>query len=356
MNRRRINRLIPFRLSAMALAAVLGFSSIATADIVIKGRAESREPGLSDRGRLRIGPIILEIVSALGGDVNAAGDAVGKPKSSVTDFTVSLKGNRMRMDVGGSSLLAGLQADGSAAEWAVLDPASGRVIQGADFDPSAGVAVAAENGGFFRSLIEGLEETKFADVTTSDKGTRQIAGHTTHGYGYGYLLAGAVPGEAPWVIGTRVDGTIWVAEDGPYIDDELLVAFFRSVGAEIISGVLVTPPAEIMALAQQRPVLAKSEELKVFLIGNESGQGTAPMQGSSSFEVKEIASGPLDAALFGGFEQAEKQCDCTCKGFKELKAIGKLSKRQQEAHPKAMALSMCTPQCMTTWFTCPPER
>ena len=113
--------------------------------------------------------------------------------------------------------------------------------------------------------------------------------------------------------------------------------------------------AGLSAFGAPGVLLRVKEELTVLIYEvSERGmvaEGRPIMSTSSLDEVTAIMRRPLADSLFGALEQPQQGCDCSCEAYDELKAIAKLPKAKQEAHPKAMVLSMCAPECGMRWGT-----
>jgi hypothetical protein len=265
------------------------------------------------------------------------------PESSTMNYVVSLKGDRMRVDMGGSSLLAALTPDGSVAEWAVLDPASGRVINSDAFD----TAILRDNFDPY-AAVPGVFEIRDSKISPGG-GAREIHGFTAQRYTYAYRLDiyPAGKGEQVPVIMVLTKGSAWIAPGGPDVDRDVAVVFRNWAEGFGNQG-------NGKSLAQQGLLLG-ADETKTVTIGltQSDEAGIEVLQGSASFDVTDISRQPLDDAQFSGFERGETGCDCSCDAWKELQAIGEMSREEQEAHPKAMTLSMCAPKCATTWMKCP---
>jgi hypothetical protein len=181
-----------------------------------------------------------------------------------------------------------------------------------------------------------------------------IAGHTARKYDYTYrssILAHAGEGERGG-FGMRVVGEAWYAEAGPYADDVILRNLFRKLAPRMVVSALGGSSADRSSFGTPGVLLRVREAVTVFLYPvGVGGPGEPILTGSSLDEVTEITRQPLADSLFGALEQPRQACDCSCAAFDELKAIAKLPKAKQEAHPKAMSLSMCAPECGMRWAT-----
>jgi len=333
-------------LIAITLAAGIGSTPSAVAQtgntaLVLRGSYDSVPNDLMVK---RLKSIYGELLFPTGTPDDPTQTDFSDPvRPAVTDFTVSVKGNRLRMDVGGSSLLAGLKADGSPTEWAVLDPASGRVVKQAVWYPETHPTDAV-NTAF--SLVFGEMESGISSSPVERRGTSQIAGHTAREYGYGYQIRASAP-DGPDLM-FAVKGSVWVVEEGPYKDDPALRAFQLTAGSHVFSRMFLDPPAEVAAIADKGPMVKQTEET-TYAIGSEP-VGMPLVVTALGFKVDVIRREPLDDSRFAGFERQEQNCDCSCEAWDELEGIGKLSEAEQAAHPKAMTLSMCMPACVGTWM------
>jgi hypothetical protein len=370
MSRTNILSWTVFRVVLVACTAALGIAGNAAAQaaasaasdsgVVVNIRSESVSPGLDKQSP---GAAFFEALAKAAIAVaeqagvkptnaeaaiqNELGSALD-PETTVSDYVVSVKGNRMRVDMGGSSLLAGLTPDGSVAEWAVLDPASGRLIASDMFDAAVRDGEAGYNP---YGLVQGEVEILDGTVTRSG-GTREIQGFTAyrHDYGYGVHLFPVGKEEGVPFLAVRTVGEAWIAEDGPDVDPDVATVFrawAHSFGNQ----------GNGAKLAERGLLLGASETKTVAMgLAGSDSPGAPVLRGSTSFDVTGISRQPLDDARFSGFERAEKQCDCSCDAFKELQAIGEMSREEQEAHPKAMTLAMCAPRCTMTWMQCPKKK
>jgi hypothetical protein len=176
--------------------------------------------------------------------------------------------------------------------------------------------------------------------------TRLIAGHTARGYEFYYhhWTGVAVNYEG---LGLDVRGEVWIAGEGPYLDELIRSPFFRgaTMGSSIVQA---TAPDLITALGLLGPIIERSEAVTL----QEGEYLKTLLHSTSSFQVTQIFSQPKDDEYFSGFERQEQACDCSCGGWNQLEALTKLSKKEQAAHPKSMTLAMCGPKCMAQWIPC----
>lgn len=365
MNRTKIRSWTAFRVVLVACAAVFGMAGSAAAQdtgaeavnsgVVVKihgvsvtsglGASEAAEP-LRHFFALLV-ELARPLIDAAGAGEGASDILAGMgddftPQRSDMDYVITSKGNRMRVDMGGSSLLAALTSDGSVAEWAVLDPASGRVIGSDMFDAAV---VGGEAGYNPYGLVPGVVEILPVTIIPSGE-TREIQGFIAHSHDYEYSvhLYPAGKGENVPMIIVLTKGQAWIAEDSPDVNRDVATVFrawAQSFGNQ----------GQGATLAKRGLLLAASDTLTV-RAGLNMSAGKEVVRGFSSFEVTEISRQPVDDELLSGFEKAEKPCDCSCAGAKKLQAIGKLSKEEQEKHPEAMTLAMCMPKCVSSWMKC----
>lgn len=289
---------------------------------------------LSDEGRRRVGKAILNLP---------------KSTTSTMDYIVKIKGNRMRVDMGGSSLLARLAPDGSVAEWGVLDPASGRVMNSRTFDRGVRNANVA-----FREFPG---EFEIAPATVSrESETRTILGYPARRYRYTRHLSLFPLGRdtgAPQLV-VKKYGSAWLAryKDVPEMD----LALFLQVWARSFNDQGSGPMAVDEELKERGLLLETHDTTEIELHAyHPAGSGTASplMTTSASTTVTSVDRPQLDPVLFGGFETPKKECNCSCAAYDTLQAIGKLSKKEMEQHPRAMALAMCMPKCVSYYMKCP---
>ncbi len=315
---------------------VIEMKTIATAPGLSEGMQQSLAPALNLLGYL-VGP---------NEDLQEAYDALGPPETVTQDVTVYIKGARMRVDIGGNSLLGKLAPDGTVAEWAVLDPASGRIVESDFFN-------AAMQGASDPYEAFGGEVERPTRVVTRTSETREIQGHTAQKYviqDWVVLNTGLEGEEGELGVSLNSVTDTWVATNGPYTEDAGIVQFFRVFGQGL--GLNPQNPGQSAQGDDLPPaaiILASHEEAAVSVGSVSAGTGSQIATATSSTEIRSISRRPLDDALFSGFDRSEQACDCSCAAFKELQAIGKLPKDQQQAHPKAMALSMCAPKCGMKW-------
>jgi hypothetical protein len=277
------------------------------------------------------------------GELSEAMEGLGPPETITQDVTVYIKGARIRVDIGANSLLGRLAPDGSVSEWAVLDRASGQVMDSDFFNRAIQASSAAEYEAF-----GGDAEVIPTEVSVGSE-LRTIQGHQTrkHTITKSAILATAMEGETGTPLGAMVNSTVdaWVATDGPYTEDAGIVQFFRVFGQEL--NLMPQPSASNDGLPQGAIVL-EAHEVANISIGS-VGTGELLATASSSTVVKGISRQELDDELFSAFEAEEQECKCSCEEFEELQAIGRLPKAQQQNEPRAMFLSMCAPKCGVSW-------
>lgn len=363
MNRTNIQSWTVFGVVLVAGAAAVGTAGNAIAQagasaasdsgVVVNIHSVSVSPGLNKESPVAgvveaIAKVAIGVAEQAGAnpeDLEELFKSEVEPERAEMDYVVSVKGNRMRVDMGGSSLLAGLTSAGSVAEWAVLDPASGRVIGSDMFDAAVQGGEAGYNP---YGLVPGIVELLDGTVIRTGR-TREIHGITAYSYDYEYgvNLFPVGKGQTVPVVIVLTVGEAWIAEDGPDVEPDIATVF--RVWAQSFGN-----QGNGAKLEQYGLLLGASETKRVFVgIADSDTSPAEVLQASTSFDVTGISRQPLDDARFSGFEQGEKQCDCSCDAFKELQAIGKMSREEQEAHPKAMPLAMCAPKCTGTWMQCP---
>jgi hypothetical protein len=315
--------------------------------LVIEMETSTTAPGLTQNVQQGLNSALMAIAVLVPqenvGDWNAAMDEIGPPETVKQDVTVYIKGARIRVDIGANSLLGRLAPDGSVSEWAVLDPASGRVMDSDFFDRAIRAGSTDEYEAF-----GGDADVTSMGVTASNE-FRNIQGHEARKYTFGEMvvLDTGMEGESGTPLGVAVSSKTdaWVATDGPYTEDAGIVQFFRVFGREL--GLMPEQSNSDDGLPPAAIVLEAHEQ--AFISIGTAGMGEPLATASSSTVVKSITRQELDDEMFSGFETGEKECDCSCDAFKELQAIGDLPKEQQQNHPKAMALSMCAPKCAMKW-------
>jgi hypothetical protein len=315
--------------------------------LVIEIETSTTAPGLSANVQQGINSALMAIAVLVPqenvGDWNAAMEELGPPETITQDVTVYIKGARIRVDIGANSLLGRLAPDGSVSEWAVLDPASGQVMDSDFFDRAVRAGSADEYEAF-----GGDADVTSMGVTASNE-FRNIQGHEARKYtiGESVVLATDMEEESGTPLGVALSSTTdaWVATDGPYTEDAGIVQFFRVFGRELN---LMPEQSNSDDGLPPSAIVLETHERAYISIGA-AGMGEPLATASSSTVVKSITRQELDDELFSGFERGEEECDCSCDAFKELQAIGKLPKEEQQNHPKAMALSMCAPKCGMQW-------
>lgn len=270
-------------------------------------------------------------------------ESVEAAPPAILDYTIYVKDDRMRVDMGSSSLLARLAPDGSVAEWGVLDPGSGRVVQSDYFDEAVrerSTEPYDPAGGTGDNV-----ELKVAEDPAPTGETDEILGHVAREYQYSYELHIYPLGRRPagpdrgtvW-IQVETTGTAWVAEEGPYVGNPDAASVFRVF--------VQSHPSKVATLADRGLLLAVSESSTISLVGADEPVmlGFEALETSSSFEVTSIDLQPVDDALLAGFEQGKQACDCSCAAFEELKQL-------QEEDPNAMGKAMCSAECAMRWAT-----
>jgi len=276
-------------------------------------------------------------------DWNTAMEELGPPETVEQDVTVYIKGARIRVDIGANSLLGQLAPDGSVSEWAVLDPASGRILDSDFFD--AAVRGSADPYAAFGGDVELPQRS----VSRKDE-TREMQGHTVRKFvvSDGVVLSTGLEGEggAPLGVQVRSETDAWVATSGPYTEDAGIVQFFRVFGRDL--GLMPEQSGSDEHLPTGAIVLEAHERADIAL-GVPGGTGEFLATATSSTVVKSISRQELDGQLFSAFEAEEKECKCSCEEFEELQAIGRLPKAEQQNEPRAMFLSMCAPKCGVRW-------
>jgi len=259
------------------------------------------------------------------------------PNPSSRDLLILIKDDRMRVDMGTSSLLARLDENGAVLEWGVLDPGSGRVVDSELFD----VAVRERSSAPYDGIAGGADnvEVKNQGPTETDE-IKQIAGHTARRYDFSQTVrvypVGTSGGSYPVVVMER-SSQVWIAEDGRYLNDPDASA----VSHQFIQGM----PSELVRLTARGLVLGADDEstiLTVMVNDMGHGEGGIALDASSSFRVTSISREVVDDTLFAGFEQDKQACDCSCSAFEALKKL-------DENDPNAMGKAMCANECTMKW-------
>jgi len=260
-------------------------------------------------------------------------------ETTAETYTVYLKKDRMRLQTGTSAMLAALAPDGSAAEWAVLDPSTGRVV---------GTDVLAAGLNVNRWNPSGEVEVEDVTVGPAAGGTtRQIVGQLAQPYHFAYTVTQFPMGRgegAPKVV-TKVDGHAWLAESGDYAGDSRLRAFFRNFAQTIGDQAPGGSPSELARLHDYGLMLADSITAHAFLelkADERHGLTLPVIESTSTSVVTSISRQPLDDTMFAGFERAEQECDCSCGAFEELKKL-------EEDDPNALGKAMCATECTMKW-------
>ena len=275
------------------------------------------------------------------------------------------------------------------------------------WDPSGGAGSAtmwfgnAESGAYtpvdlqqINSFVGGAAQHSGIEPTPMPGATRTIAGHSTRGYAYDYemdLAMGGFPGMAAppagAVAGAQnvVTGEAWIADDLPEADQ--IAAFFRRFADSFDGGMLGGQIGVMADLAALGVPLETKETLRTYLISQIPGSDERQLlvESVSTSTVTNISMATLtDEELFGpggmptsataGSEAAvspvppgtagaagvpdgsvrtvDEGCDCSCEAAEELQAISELPEDEQAAHPRAMPLAMCAPECAMRWIAC----
>jgi hypothetical protein len=248
----------------------------------------------------------------------------------VSEYTVYIRDDLMRMDLGGSSLVARLSSDASTTTWVVLDEASGRIVNTTAFDEGISrFGPAGQNMG---------EVVRTPPVVTRTSRTDSILGRSVTQYDYEYGMNLEPFGSGQPRVEATVKGHAWIATDSPVAQSDYEAALLSILSAGVMG----------KDLGLGLP-LRTSESQVVKILS--STHGAVVMEGSSSSEVTAISRQSLDDALFGVDQPVVKQCDCSCEAYKRLMAIGEMSEEQQAAQPDAMPLAMCAPKCGFQWAT-----
>jgi hypothetical protein len=258
------------------------------------------------------------------------------PNPSSRDLLILIKDDRMRVDMGTSSLLARLDEDGAVLEWGVLDPGSGRVVDSELFD----VAVKERSSAPYDGIAGGADnvEVKNQGPTKTDE-IKQIADHTARRYDFSQMVRvfplGTSGGSYPMVVMKR-SGQVWIAEDGRYVNDPAASA----VSHQFIQGM----PSELVRLTAQGLVLGADDEstISTGMVDAEGSASGIALDASSPFRVTSISREVVDETLFAGFEQDKQACDCSCSAFEALKKL-------DENDPNAMGKAMCAQKCTMKW-------
>lgn len=346
------------RCAFVAVAAALGLAHPLAAQelypdpdkvgLVMQIHTETVTPRLSEDKDAGFGEFLkairysLFVLEQLTPDAPQREPDVEAAPPAILDYTIYVKDERMRVDMGSSSLLARLAPDGSVSEWGVLDPGSGRVVQSDYFDEAVrerSTEPYDPAGGTGDNV-----ELKVAEDPAPTGETDEILGHIAREYQYSYELhiypldgarPGGAGGPAVWIeVSTR--GTAWVAEEGPYVGNPDAASVFRVF--------VQSHPSKVATLADRGLLLAVTESSTIRVVGADEPVmlGFEALETSSSFEVTSIDLRPVDDALLAGFEQGKQACDCSCAGFEELKQL-------QESDPNAMGKAMCSAECAMKW-------
>ncbi|REJ76859.1 MAG: hypothetical protein DWQ36_03585 [Acidobacteria bacterium] len=350
---------VPLALGLSIVAVSAPASSQDELGVVVEIRSESVAPKLETSSALpgQLAQQALTLIAELDLMDNAdlrelllTREFAIEPKTTVETYEILHKGNRVRLDMGRNSLLGALTEDRSRiAEWAVIDPASGRVIQTDAFNRAyAGeqpVTTTATPPGSLRR-IAGPDPTGR---------TETILGHEAHGYTSTDELTmtplGRPSGDAPVPgVVTRITTDVWVATEGRYAGDDELGAILRLLGSGFGAGEAGNAVAD---LSSRGLVLGSDQRTEIFMGSAVDGafKGGKALS-SASWRVTGIERKPLDDSLFAGFERGEQSCDCSCAAWREMEAMGKLSKDEVRNHPRVMTHAMCAPQCAGQWIAC----
>lgn len=320
--------------------------------LVVEFATSSTAPGLSEgmqQGLNQAFALIARLLVPPGYDglLDDAMEDLGPPQTVSQDVTAYIKGARIRVDIGANSLLGRLAPDGSVSEWAVLDRASGQVMQSTVFDR----AVRERSGAEYEAFGEDAQVRPMG-VTTGNE-VRTILGHPARKYTFTreVILPTEMEGQDGRRLGASVMSTtdVWVATEGPYTEDAGIVQFFRVFGSELNMVPAGSPGSGLPAGA----VILETHEEAIIKLGSVGGTQETLATASSSAVIRSISRRDLDDAMFDGFERGQQGCDCSCSAFKELQAISKLPKQEQQNHPRAMKLAMCGAQCGGAWASFP---
>lgn len=360
---------IPSRQTAFRLAAALGlvaafvpvhaavaqdpYPDLDDIGLVMHVHTETVSPNLGETsGKLLgamldpIGGLLLFVVHEVAGAeardefAQGLGD-VANPIPSEQDLVIRVKDDRMRVDMGTSSLLARLDEDRSVLEWGVLDPGSGRVVDSDLFDvavrerSSAPYEVIGGDGGNVH-----VAETR-GPIPTDE--FEQIAGHTARRYDFGHIID-VYPLGTDGEFYPRVNmvrySRAWIAEDGPYVNDPDAAAVSRELTR--------TMPPELAQLTARGLLLGANDSTTITVAAAKDAHGWAmagSLEASSSFRVTHLSREVVDDALLAGFEQDKQECDCGCAAFEQLKELS-------ESDPNMMGKAMCAQKCMPKWMSC----
>lgn len=263
------------------------------------------------------------------------------PHTSAMDYTIYVKNERMRVDMGNSSLLARLDPTGSVLEFGVLDPKSGQLVRSDLYDEAVRLGSTDPydpDGGTGENVWLVHDE----DPAPTGE-TKEILGYVAHQYKYVYNLS--IDTEVDYedwnvMIHVRTEGEMWIAEEGSYIGNPDVASVFRVF-------VLQSYPSAVAQLADRGLLLAGSEKSWI-APGIDQDYDTTlafkALEAFSSFEVTSIGLQPVDDALLAGFEQERQACDCSCAAFERVKEISD--------DDNVMGTAACMQKCMPKWMRC----
>ena len=330
-----------------------------TEGITIVVESETTDLHLEQGLRSELAPLaymVLSVISRVGSQeamtafLEVVRDA--RPETTELDYTVNILDNYMRMDFGGSSMIGHVDTEGNT-DWKILDQASGQLLDSEMFN----LGLAANESSEVFSELEMLRSIVNNESSVTPRGeTRQIAGHQARKYEYraeNYLEPIPIDDDGNMVTIMILNfGSVWVASDSPFADDPVVHALFSGFSNSLRSTGLASEQREEIRNAGM--LLGHEDETRVIVDLIDSGGDNAKVlqQASSKTEIVEMSRTSVDPTLFSAITQEKQRCDCSCRAFGELQAIGKLSKREQDAHPKAMTLSMCAPKCAMRWARC----